>query len=206
MSRLSLQIGALCLAAVSAGAVRAQNPPAAAGSAGQDSGMMPMRRQGAGRPMLDQGRRQRLMQMIQERFAQRVKLELGLTDQQMERLRTVLRENRDRRLQVQERERDLQRAVNEQMRPGIAADQDSLSRLLDAIAANHVARDQLDQQEQRELAQFLTPVQRARLLYMRQMLLQRIESIREGRFRAQPGRAGAGSRPAPEAAPGPGPQ
>jgi hypothetical protein len=91
------------------------------------------------------------------------------------------------------------------MRPGIAANQDSLSRLLDAIAANHVARDQLDQQEQRELAQFLTPVQRARLLYMRQMLLQRIESIREGRFRAQPGRAGAGSRRAPGAAPQPGP-
>ena len=144
----------------------------------------------------------RLRAQIEERFAQRVKTELGLTDQQMDKLRVAVRADRDRRLRIQDHEQDLRRAVAEQMRPGVAANQDSLSRLLDAIAANHVARDQQEQQEQRELAQFLTPVQRTRLFYMRQMLMQRIQTIREGRWRQQGGRPGL-QGPPPADNPGP---
>jgi hypothetical protein len=151
------------------------------------------------------GRREQLRAQIEERFAQRVKVELGLSDQQMDRLRATVRADRDRRLHIQDHERDLRRAVAEQMRPGVAANQDSLAHLLDALAANHVARDQLEQQEQRELAQFLTPVQRTRLLYMRQMLMQRIQTIREGRWRAQGGRPGIQGLP-PADRPGPGPR
>jgi hypothetical protein len=81
-----------------------------------------------------------------------------------------------------DREEDLRRAVGEQLKPGVAANADSLGRLLDGIAANHVARAQEEQQELRELAQFLTPVQRARLLIMRQRLVQNVQAIREGRW------------------------
>jgi hypothetical protein len=84
------------------------------------------------------------------------------------------------------------------MRPGVAANQDSVARLLDALAANHVARDRLEQQEQDELSQFLTPVQRTQLLFMRQQLQQRIQTILEGRWRAPAGRQGPiGARPRP---------
>jgi hypothetical protein len=215
MSKLTVVVGALCLAAVAAGGARAQNPsqpaspPASAGGAG-DSGMMPMRWQGrgmarAGGPMMNQQRRQQLMTMIQQRFAERVQSRLGLSNQQMDQLRTVMQQGRDQRQHLAEQEQDLRRAIGEQLRPGVAANQDSLSRLLDAVAANHVARAQLEQQELHQLS-FLTPVQRAQLLLMRQMLMQRVQAIREGGVRAPGGRQGFGVRPGgPGAAGGAGP-
>jgi hypothetical protein len=160
---------------------------------------------GGGRGAVGGARAERLRAMIEERFAQRVKVELGLTDQQLDRLRTAMRADRDRRLHLRDREVDLRRAMAEQMRPGVAANQDSLSRLQDALVQNHVARAQLEQQNERELAQFLTPVQRARLLQMRQMLMQRIETIRQGRWRQPAGRPGLRGQP-PVDSPGPGPQ
>jgi hypothetical protein len=205
MKTLTWSIGALCLAAFAAGAAKAQNPPQPAPAAGQDSGMMPMRWQRPGRPMMAQERRQRLLQQIQERFAARVQDRLGLTNQQMDRLRAVMVAGRDHRRQLDEQEQLLRRAVGEQLRPGVAANQDSLARLLDAVAANHVARAELERQELHDLS-FLTPVQRAQLLLMRQMLMQRAEVIREGRAGAQPGRQGFGRRQAPAAPPGGQPQ
>ena len=179
----------------------AQNPPPAAPT---DSGTAPMgfagRRPGMG---MMNGRREQLRAQIEERFAQRVKVELGLTDQQMDKLRAAVRADRDRRIHVQDHERDLRVAIADQLRPGIAANQDSLARLEDGLVQNHVARVQLEQQEQRELAQFLTPVQRARLLTMRQMLMQRIQTIREGRWRPQGGSPGI-QGPPPADRPGPG--
>lgn len=207
MNKVTTSVGALCLAVLAAGAVQAQNPqpaPRAAGGGGQDSGMMPMRWQGPGRPGMNPERRQQLMAQIQERFAERVQARLGLTNQQMDRLRAEMRSDRDAHQRLQEQEQDLRRAIGDQLRPGVAANQDSLSRLLDAVAGNHVARAQLEQQELRDLS-FLTPVQKAQLLLMRQMLLQRVETIREGRMSGA-ARGGFGGRQAPPPNPGPGPE
>ena len=197
MKRTMWHAVTLGLALCAASAVHAQNPPQPA-----DSGAaQPF--EGRGQGMMG-GRREQLRAQIEERFAQRVKMELGLNDQQMDKLRVALRADRDRRLHVQDRERDLRGAMADQMRPGVAANQDSLARLQDALVQNHIARAQLEQQEQRELSQFLTPVQRTRLMYMRQMLIQRIQTIREGRWRAPAGRPGlqgpppAADRPGPE--------
>jgi Spy/CpxP family protein refolding chaperone len=186
--------GILSLALVAAGAVRAQNPPAP--GAPSDSGAMvePGQRPG----MLGGPRAEALRAQIEERFAQQVKLQLGLNDQQMDKLRTAVRADRDRRLHVRDREMDLRRALAEQMRPGVAANQDSVAKLLDGLAANHVARDELEQQEQQELSQFLTPVQRSQLMFMRQQLQQRIQTIREGRWQGPAGRQGPlGGQPRP---------
>ena len=197
-----LVLPAAALAAILAGpGVRAQNPtPVPADTGAPIVNPMP-----GGRGAVAGARAEQLRAMIEERFAQRVKVELGLTDQQLDKLRTAMRADRDRRLHLRDREVDLRRAMAEQMRPGVAANQDSLSRLQDALVQNHVARAQLEQQSERELAQFLTPVQRARLLQMRQMLMQRIETIRQGRFRQPAGRPGLRGQP-PAESPGPGPQ
>jgi len=215
MNRITSSVGALCFAVLAAGAAQAQTPQPAPAAPGQDSGMMPGRWQrprGAG-PAMNPQRRAQLMQMIQERFAQRVQARLGLTSQQMDRLRAEMRTDRDQRQQLADQERTLRQAIGDQLRPGVAANQDSLSRLLDAVAANHVARAQLEQQELRNLS-FLTPVQKAQLLLMRQMLMQRVQSIREGRMGGMGGAGRAfGGRPGPSAGPqgqgpqqGPGPQ
>jgi len=194
--------GILGLALVAAGAVRAQNPPPAGEPS--DSGAMAAPYPGQGPGMMGGPRAEQLRAQIEERFAQRVKLQLGLNDQQMDKLRSAVRADRDRRLHVRDREVDPRRALAEQMRPGVAADQDSVARLLDALAANHVTRDQLEQQEQQELSQFLTPVQRSQLLFMRQQLQQRIQTIREGRWRAPVGRQGPMGAPPRAGRPGPG--
>ncbi len=166
-----LGIVALMVAGLAAGAV-AQVPPAEPAPQGPPPGRMARERlQGADRAAL-------IRAQIEERWGARIKDELGLTDQQMERLRTVTRANQDRQCDFGRREADLLRGMNDQMRPGVAANQDSLGRMIDALAALRVQRAQSDQQELRDLGQFLNPVQRARLLLMRRQLMNRIEQIR----------------------------
>ena len=198
MKTIALTVASVAL--VAAGRLGAQNPPAMPA----DSGPAPMAQgylQGGG-PARG-ARAEQLRAMIEERFSQRVQTELGLTDEQMVKLRAAWRADRDRRLHLNDREVDLRRGIYQQMQPGVAANQDSLSRLQDALVQNHLARAQLEQQQERELAQFLTPVQRARLLQMRQALMQRIQTIREGRWRQPAGRPGLQGR-APAQRPGPG--
>ncbi len=183
MNGMSRYAGALALALVAAEAAAAQNPPPGGQPPAQSQDSLRPFPMGRGPGMFRGGpRNQALRMQIEQRFAQRVQTELGLSDQQMERLKTTERVSRDRRQALNDHEMDLRQAVGAQLKPGVAANGDSLSKLLDAIAANHVARAQDEQQELRELAQFLTPVQRARLLIMRQQLMQRVQAIREGRF------------------------
>jgi len=132
---------------------------------------------------------------IEEVWGRRIQAELGLTDQQMERLRGATRANQDRHRDFNQRESDLMRGVQEQLRPGVAANQDNLGRMLDALAGIRVQRAQSDQQELRELGQFLNPVQRARLLLMRRQLKNRIDVIRRVPGQGAGMGAGMGGRP-----------
>lgn len=179
---------------LAAGAV-AQNPPptAAPMAPGQMNGRM-MRQQGQ-----NPDRAAMIRGQIEERFGQAIRARLGLNDQQMERLRTVSRANEDRQRDFNQREADLFRAVGDQMKPGVAANQDSIGRSLDGIAALRVQRAQSEQQELRELGQFLNPLQRAQLLVMRRQMMNRIEAIRRG------GEGGQGMGPGMGGGPGMGP-
>jgi hypothetical protein len=173
------------VAGFAAGAV-AQVPPNAP-PAGQPAQPGPWNRRMAGPGMQNSDRAAAIRAQIEERWGQRIQAELALTDQQMERLRTATRANEDRHRDFNRREADLMRGVMEQLRPGVAANADSLGRALDAIAGIRVQRAQSDQQELRDLGQFLNPVQRARLLLMRRQLMDRVDQIRRG--------AGAGMGP-----------
>lgn len=186
MNRARRYAGVLVLGLTVAGSAVAQNPPSSQAPMQSQDSTMPFRMRGRA-PFRGQ-RAEELRSRIEERFAQRVQMELSLSDQQMERLRAAERASRDRHQALNDREQDLRRAVGEQLRPGVAANADSLSRLLDAIAQNHVARAQQEQQELRDLSQFLNPVQRARLLIMRQRLMQSVQAIREGRWNPPAGR------------------
>lgn len=199
MRQVVYRAAAGVLVSLAAGVALAQNPPprpppGMQGMPGmQDTARMPMRPGARMRPgMMMRGGEgaEQLRREIEERFGRRVQMELELNDQQMDRLRAAARTNQDRRRDLERREQDLHRAVMQQLQPGVAANQDSLARLLDAIAANQVAKAQLGQQELRELG-FLTPVQRARLILMRHQLMERMEEIRE-RFRPGMGPRGMG--------------
>ena len=183
---------------LAAGAV-AQNPPqqpTVPMAPGQMNDRM-MRRQGQ-----DPDRAAMIRAQIEERFGQAIRNRLGLNDQQMERLRTVSRTNEDRHRDFNQREADMFRAVMDQMKPGVAANQDSMGRMLDGIAALRVQRAQSDQQELRELGQFLNPLQRAQLLVMRQQMMNRVDAIRRGG--AEAGGMGPGMGGGPGMGPGAG--
>jgi len=154
--------------------------PQASPPAGQPAAPGQFNRQMARRGAPNADRAAAIRAQIEERWGQRVQAELGLTDQQMDRLRTAQRANQDRHRDLNQREADLIRGVMDQLRPGVAANSDSLNRALDGIAAIRVQRAQAEQQELRDLSQFLNPVQRARLMLMRQQLMNRIDQIRRG--------------------------
>lgn len=193
--KIGMRLGvvtALVLGCV-AGAV-AQNPPQAPQQPQPPQGQQPMLRRMPRAEMQNPDRAALMRAQIEERFGQRVQQELGLNDQQMERLRTAGRANEDRMRELNQREADQFRAVMDQLRPGVGANQDSLGRLLDGIAAVRVQRAQSEQQELRELGQFLNPVQRARLLMMRRQLMDRVNAIRHGGVPGGPG-MGPGNAP-----------
>jgi hypothetical protein len=170
-----LAIVGVLVVGFAAGAV-AQVPPQGQQPAPQAPGARRAPRYG----MQNADRLSAIRAQIEERWGQRIQAELALNDQQMDRLRTAVRANEDRHRDFNRREADLMRGVMEQLRPGVAANQDSLGRMLDGLAAVRVQRAQSDQQELRDLGQFLNPVQRARLLLMRRQLSDRIDQIRRG--------------------------
>lgn len=129
----------------------------------------------------DPARNQALRQQIEDRFAARVKAEIGLTDQQLVRLRATSTTYNSRRRDLAAQERTLRSALAEQMRPGVAANQDSVSRLTDGLINLRASYAQTLRDENREMAQYLTPVQRSQVNAMRERFTQRIREIREQR-------------------------
>ncbi len=166
--------------------LRAQNPAEPAPAPAESLRMhRPMMRPGPGRQG-DPQRMQQLRRQVEERWGRMVQQQLELSDQQMERVRTATRAHQDRRRELARRRADLERGVHGQMQPGVAANQDSLSRMLEAMAHLRVEDAQSDEQLNRDL-DFLTPVQRARFFYMTRRFEERLRAIRERGLDPRPG-------------------
>jgi hypothetical protein len=134
-----------------------------------------------------------LRQRIEDRFAQRVKEELGLDDAQASKLREVAGTWAARRRGYEADERTIKRALAEQMRPGIAANADSVNRLAQRLLDLRVTYAESYRTEYRELG-FLTPVQRAQFVALRERVLDSMRRFREERQGAAGGRPGPGAR------------
>jgi hypothetical protein len=87
----------------------------------------------------------------------------------------------EKRRTLEMEERRLRQALNGQLRPGIAANPDSVTLLVDGISAARVNYAKLIQDEMRELSGVLSPVQRGQLFLMRERLLQRVREMRDAR-------------------------
>jgi Spy/CpxP family protein refolding chaperone len=114
---------------------------------------------------------------IEQQFAERVKEELALTDEQAARLKTIAKEYGGRRRELRHRERELRRSLDAQTEDGTAADQDSVARLTRELLNLRVEYAESWREEMGKL-HFLSPVQRARLLVMREELIQRVHEMR----------------------------
>jgi len=154
-----LWILALVTTAPAAAALRAQSPPDTS----------------------DAAEAQQLRQEIRQRWNARVRRDLDLSNDQAAKLEATEGRFVERRRELAERQRAVNEALRGQLRPGIAANPDSVRRLMDARERNRATLAQLDREEEKEISGYLNPVQHARYQMMREQLRRRIEQIREQR-------------------------
>ena len=118
-----------------------------------------------------------LRRQVMERFLENYRNQAALTAEQFESFREIaLRSFRERR-QLELRQRQLVRALEGQLLPGVAADQDSLIVLLDEITRTRQELVDLGRRDMEEYATFLNPVQQAQLVLSLQRFQQQIENI-----------------------------
>ena len=135
-----------------------------------------------------------IRQQIETRFGQQIQATMGLTDEQAVKLRATFNKYGPQRRALEAEERSIKRALQGQLRPGIAANSDTVARLVDHLLANKVKYAQSFVDEDKEMAKYLTPVQRAQFQVMRERLMARIEEIRQQRQQRLQGAGGATPR------------
>lgn len=118
---------------------------------------------------------------VERRFAERVQTQLGLTDDQAVKLKSTQERFGVRRRDILRRQLLHRLALQEQMRPDVRANPDSVRVHMDGMQAGRVDMARLDQDEDREMAGYLTPVQRAQFQFLRQRLIDRVTDVRRGR-------------------------
>ncbi len=128
-----------------------------------------------------------IRQQIEQRFMQKLISDLQLTGDQGSRLGTVLGEWGERRAALELEERQLRSRIAGQLRPGIAADEDAVSRMIGQLLANRVAYAESFQGEMAALTAILSPVQQGQFLLARDQLLSRARDLMQQR-QPPPGR------------------
>lgn len=144
-------------------------------------------------------RRQMLEQRLRERTADVVKRRLQLTDDQMKQLQATNQRYEKQRMDLMARERDLRHELRQQILAGDDANQNRVSQLLDQAMQLERQRLDLIQSEQRDLAKFLNPVQRAKLFGLQAEMRRRAQDLRNRQMQRRgmqgpmgPGRFGPG--------------
>lgn len=142
----------------------------------------------AQRPAAPRDRAQ-LEQRLQQRVQEIVQRELRLSPDQARRLAVARREFEGQRLPLLQRERQLRRALRGELQAGDSADGKRVDAYLHELLQLQRQRLDVTEREQRALAEFLTPMQRARYLALQENLRDRVEGAgRDGAHRGRGGR------------------
>jgi periplasmic protein CpxP/Spy len=139
-------------------------------------------------------------QRVQRRIAEMLKERLSLSEDQVRQLEAVTRKLDQERRQVRGEEFRLRMALRTQLTAGDSASNDSIAVLLDRMPIMERRKIDLLETEQRELAQFLTPMQRAQYIAFQEEIRRSMDQIRErrsspGEQRPSPGGARPGELP-----------
>ncbi|MFN2398678.1 MAG: hypothetical protein ABR543_08605 [Gemmatimonadaceae bacterium] len=147
-------------------------------------------------------RRAQLEQRFRTQVGRVVQKQLGLSDEEARKLGAVNQRYEEQRRTLVQQERDIRLALRQEMRPGEAANQQRVAELIDRML--RVQRQRLDivEREQKDLSEFLTPVQRARYLGVQEQVRKLMEDLRRRRTGDGPGPgnrrdSGAKGRPRP---------
>ncbi len=127
-------------------------------------------------PRGEQGR-EVLRQQVRDRFMENYRQHAALTEDQYQRFRAVAERHWEERTGLDVRERQIWRGLEAQVRPGRAADADSVTRLLEGLLEIEERRAALRREEHREYGAFLNPVQRAQYMLATTRFERQIEAL-----------------------------
>jgi hypothetical protein len=144
----------------------------------------------AQRPDSARTRRQALEQRVRQQMAAVVQQRLGLTADQMRRLGDVNRDMEAQRRLLNQQERDVRIGLRAEVMRGDSANQDRVARYVDQLIDVQRRRIELLSREQRALAAFMTPTQRAQYLAIQDQVRKRMEDMRGRPRRGGPQRRG----------------
>jgi Spy/CpxP family protein refolding chaperone len=133
-------------------------------------------RGGGGRP--GQGNRQQLEQRLRQRLGTLLKTQLGLDDQQMRQLSEVNQRFDVRRRALVQREFQNRRALRTEVMRKDSADAARIDGYLAEQFRIERERIDLTEAEQRDLAAFLTPLQRAQYLGVQEQIRREMDQLR----------------------------
>src|SRR6059036_3282444 len=137
----------------------------------------------------------RLRARIESTFTRRVQQDLNLSQDQAAKLRATQERFGARRRDVMQQQLTRRQALENQMQPGIAANSDSVRKLMDGIQAGRAEMLKIEQDQDREMSGYLTPVQRARYQQMRERFMQRVGELRTERREGRGFGGGRNMRP-----------
>lgn len=122
-----------------------------------------------------------LVQALQRRVLEVVQRTLEASDDQMRQLVEVNRRYEGERRTLNQRDRAARQSIRAEVLRDSLADQSEVSRMLDELV--NVQRQRLDvfAREQRDLARFLSPVQRAKYATLQEALRKKVDQLRQQR-------------------------
>lgn len=125
-------------------------------------------------------RRQLLERTIRRRFAEVVRNRLQLDDRQMHQLIGVNRKFEGQRRELNVRERDARLSLRGEVERDRQADNPRVATALQEMLAIQKQRAALLEDEDKDLSEFLSPVQRAKYMALQEQLRRRVEAMRRG--------------------------
>jgi len=133
------------------------------------------------RPLDSTAERAELEMQVRRNFGRIVRQGVGLSDVQMRRLVPVTQRYEQQRRQLQIQERDARTSLRAIVGGGQSGDSAQVSQLLQALIDVQKRRVQILEAEQRDLAMFMTPMQRARFMAAQEQFRRRVEQMRQRR-------------------------
>ncbi|HMA24682.1 MAG TPA: hypothetical protein VKP00_11825 [Gemmatimonadaceae bacterium] len=169
----------------------------AAGAQVAESGMArqpPARQQRGARQEFGRGTpndRQALERRVRQAFAGVVRRQLNLDAAQMQNLQRVDQKFEQQRRVVLRDERDARQNLRAAMQDSTGhADQDKIAQYLDQIVLGQRRRADLLEQEQKELSNFLTPLQRAQYFALKERITRKLLDLQADSSAGRGGRRG----------------
>lgn len=126
-------------------------------------------------------RRAQMEQQLRRGLWTIAKQRIGFTDDQMTKLEVTSRRFDDRRRALGTEERAQRLALRQELMADDKADQGRVAKTLDRLHDLQRQRVDLQIEEQREFAAFMTPVQRAKYAALQEQVRRRVDALRRQR-------------------------